>query len=153
MEGTGRTGGSYVTTLRHGLLRTVARSRPAMGDVRRRSGRLKLAVTLCLIVAAASLTACGEASVPDPAAQIDQAKNAAAKTQILAIETGIRAYQAMSGQLPPDASQATLGQFVDPWPKNPWTGAPMRPGSGKGDYTYAQTNDGFRLTVHLDGGD
>jgi hypothetical protein len=27
----------------------------------------------------------------------------------------------------------------------------MQPGSGKGDYSYAQTNDGFRLTVHLDG--
>ena len=29
----------------------------------------------------------------------------------------------------------------------------MQPGTGKGDYSYAQTNSGFSLTVHLDGED
>ena len=112
---------------------------------------------VAIVVVLASLTlalaGCGSSPATDPVEQIDQAKNVAAKAEILAIETGIRAYQAMNGSLPADASQMTLGQFVSPWPKNPWTQAPMQPGAGKGDYTYAQTNDGFALTVHLDGGD
>lgn len=113
------------------------------------------ALAAVLGVAALALTpgACGSSPATNPAAQIDQAKNVAAKAEIISIETGIRAYQAMGGQLPADASQATLGQFVNPWPKNPWTGGPMQPGTGKGDYSYAQTSGGFRLTVHLDGGD
>jgi hypothetical protein len=106
------------------------------------------AATLALLLAG-----CGDSLVTSPATQIDQAKNVAAKAEILAVETGVRAYQAMNGQLPADASQATLGAFVNPWPKNPWTGGPMQPGMGKGDYTYAQTNSGFSLTVHIDGGD
>jgi hypothetical protein len=97
------------------------------------------------------LSACGSSAATNPTTQIDMAKNVAAKTEILSIETGVRAYQAMNGSLPADASQATLGQLVSPWPKNPWTGGPMQPGTGKGDYSYAQTNAGFRLTVHLDG--
>ena len=86
-----------------------------------------------------------------PAAQIDLAKNVAAKAEILSVETGVRAYQAHERDAARRRSQATLGQFVSPWPKNPWTGGPMQPGTGKGDYSYAQTNSGFVLTVHLDG--
>ena len=112
-----------------------------------------LLAVLAVGLAAAAVGGCGSSSVANPATQIDQAQNVAAKAEIIAIETGIRAYQAMNGSLPPDASQMTLGQFVSPWPKNPWTGGPMQPGTGKGDYSYAQTNDGFRLTVHLDGQD
>ena len=37
---------------------------------------------------------------------------------------------------PADASQATLGGFVDPWPTNPFTNAPMQQGDGVGDYVY-----------------
>ena len=124
--------------------------KPATGTTRRRVLPVAVAVlvaaTLALVVAG-----CGETAMTSPATQIDLAKNVAAKAEIVAVETGVRAYQAMNGRLPADASQATLGQLVSPWPKNPWTGGPMQPGTGKGDYSYAQTNDGFRLTVHLDG--
>ncbi len=106
-----------------------------------------------LVVLATTAAGCGTAAVETPTAQIDQARNAAAKAQLVTIETGIRAFQATNGQLPRDASQATLGQFISPWPTNPWTNGPLRPGTGKGDYAYALTSDGFRLTVHLDGGD
>jgi hypothetical protein len=116
---------------------------------RRRAATAVVATMLGAVVLA--LAACGSSPATNPATQIDQAKNVAAKAEIISIETGIRAYQAMNGSLPPDASRMTLGQLVSPWPKNPWTGGPMQPGTGKGDYSYAQTNDGFRLTVHLDG--
>lgn len=116
-------------------------------------GSWTVAVVVVAALLAVALGGCGKSPVTEPAQQIDQAKNVAAKAEILAIETGIRAYQAMNGTLPADASQMTLGQFVNPWPKNPWTQAPMQPGVGKGDYSYAQTNDGFILTVHLDGSD
>jgi hypothetical protein len=120
-----------------------------------RKGVLHVAAVtlLAAVTLALALTGCGDSAVTSPAAQIDQARNVAAKAEILAVETGVRAYQAMNGRLPADASQATLGQFVSPWPKNPWTGGPMQPGTGKGDYSYAQTNSGFSLTVHIDGGD
>ena len=120
-------------------------------------GRLSVAVVVIAVLAVAvpalGLGGCGGSAATNPAAPIDQAKNAAAKVEILAIETGVRAYQAMNGRLPADASQATLGQFVSPWPTNPWTHGPMQLGAGKGDYSFAQTNGGFSLTVHLDGGD
>jgi hypothetical protein len=113
-----------------------------------------LVAALLMAALAVALAGCGTSAATNPVAQIDQAKNVAAKAEIVSIETGIRAYQAIGGgQLPADASQATLRQFVNPWPKNPWTGGPMQPGTGKGDYSYAQTSGGFRLTVHLDGGD
>jgi hypothetical protein len=121
--------------------------------LRRASALAFVIVALAVAAMAMGLGGCGDSAVTSPAAQIDLAKNVAAKTEILAVETGVRAYQAMNGTLPADASQATLGQFVSPWPKNPWTGGPMQPGTGKGDYSYAQTNSGFSLTVHLDGED
>ncbi len=55
---------------------------------------------------------------------------------MLAIATGVKAHVATSGEAPADASQATLGAFVSPWPDNPFTGAPMAPGSNPGDYVY-----------------
>jgi hypothetical protein len=120
---------------------------------RRRAAAAAVAIALLAATLALTLGGCGSSPVTSPATQIDQAKNVAAKAEILSIETGIRAYQAMNGSLPADASQMTLGQLVSPWPKNPWTAGPMQPGTGKGDYSYVQTNDGFRLTVHLDGGE
>jgi hypothetical protein len=149
--GIGRRGCETVS--RRGAGSAVRRRRRPAGGHR---GQALSALAVALVVTAVALFAggCGQSAIPNPATQIDQAKNVAAKAEIVSIETGIRAYQAMGGgQLPPDASQATLGQFVNPWPKNPWTAGPMQPGTGKGDYTYELTSGGFRLTVHLDGGD
>jgi hypothetical protein len=128
--------------------------KPEATTTRRQAATLLLvAAVLATASAALGLGGCGDSPVTSPATQIDMAKNVAAKAEILSVETGVRAYQAMNGMLPADASQATLGQFVSPWPKNPWTGGPMQPGTGKGDYSYAQTNSGFVLTVHLDRGE
>jgi len=38
-----------------------------------------------------------------------------------------------------------------PWPSNPWTGKPMKPGTERGDYTYSQLDGGahYRLAGHI----
>jgi hypothetical protein len=38
-----------------------------------------------------------------------------------------------------------------PWPDNPWTGEPMKPGTDRGDYTYTQLSGGahYRLAGHI----
>ena len=36
--------------------------------------------------------------------------------------------------------------FVRPWPANPWTGRPVAPGTGPGDYRYRRTARGYSLT-------
>lgn len=108
-------------------------------------------VVLVLLLALAS--ACGGDEVASPASQIDQAKDTSVKAGILAIETGIQAYIASNRAAPPRADQATLGAFVQPWPTNPWTKAPMGEGDQPGDYTYtAGPGSSYRLVGHLSGG-
>ncbi len=72
---------------------------------------------------------------------------------MLAIATGVKAHVATTGEAPPDASQATLGAFVSPWPDNPFTKAPMQSGDGPGDYVYRQLGGGaYELSVYLSDG-
>jgi hypothetical protein len=111
-----------------------------------------IAVALALIIAAAG---CGfqEQAAEKTTGQIDVAKDAAVKAQLMMIKTGVQAYIASNGALPPDASEATLGSVVQPWPVNPFTKAPMKPGEGVGDYVYTPgTGTGFTLAVHLSDG-
>ena len=91
-------------------------------------------VALVALAAAAALPGCGcqKQAVENTTGKIDVAKDAAVKAQIMSIQTGIQAFIASSGSAPSDASQATLGSFVNPWPTNPFTTAPMKPGTGGG---------------------
>jgi hypothetical protein len=70
------------------------------------------------------------------------------------IKTGIQAFAVTTGAAPPDASQTTLGGVVSPWPTNPFSNAPMKPGDGEGDYVYTRgAGTTYTLTVNLsDGG-
>ena len=122
-----------------------------------RTGRL-LAVALIAAVAllAVSATAgCGEElAPPSPNSQIDIAKDVAMKAEIRSVQTGIQAYIATNGQLPPTADQNTLGGFVNPWPENPYTKVPMKPGTNPGEYTYTPMGgNSFTLVAHLSGGE
>lgn len=120
----------------------------------RRCAAIALAVALVLGVAGV-LPGCGcqKQVVQQTTGQIDVAKDATAKVDLMMIKTGVQAYVATNGQVPPDASQATLGGFVNPWPTNPWTKAPMKPGSGVGDYVYTPgAGTSFTLAVHLSDG-
>ncbi len=85
-----------------------------------------------------------------PTSAVDIAKDQAAKSNLVSIRTAIQAYTAVNGQLPPAADQATLGGYVSPWPDNPWTDLPMKPGDAPGDYAYAPgAGTSFSLSVHL----
>lgn len=103
-----------------------------------------------------TLAGCGlrEEAVENTTGTIDVAKDAAVKAQLMMIKTGIEAQIAATGAAPADASQATLGVVVSPWPTNPFTDKPMRQGDAAGDYTYTPGGGtSYTLLVHLsDGG-
>jgi hypothetical protein len=112
-------------------------------------------VALLALGLAAALAGCGlqDQAVENTSGKIDVAKDAAVKSQIMSIKTGIQAYIAMNSVVPQDASVATLGSFVDPWPTNPFSNAPMKPGKGAGDYVYAPgAGTAYTLAVNLSDG-
>jgi len=83
------------------------------------------------------------------------ARDAATNANIHAIQQGVDLYARDNNDVfPPDASPATLGAYVDPWPANPWTGAPMSTSSPyQGDCTYSlQSPLGYTITAYLAGG-
>ena len=47
-----------------------------------------------------------------------------------------------------------VATYVNPWPTNPYTGQPMKPGTQPGDYTYEQLNGGagYKLTGYISNG-
>jgi hypothetical protein len=94
-------------------------------------------LALCLLLVALAVTACGTKDIQTPTGNIDKARDVAAKGEIMMVKTGVAAYTATSGAAPPTATQDVLGSFVDPWPKNPWTQAPMVVGKQPGDIVYA----------------
>ena len=112
-------------------------------------------VALLVLCLAASLAACGlqDQAVENTTGKIDVAKDAAVKAQLMMIQTGVQAYVATSGAVPPDASQATLGGIVSPWPTNPFSKAPMKAGDGVGDYVYTPgSGSAYTLAVNLSDG-
>ena len=112
-------------------------------------------VALVALAAAAALPGCGcqKQAVENTTGKIDVAKDAVVKAQIMSIQTGIQASIATSGSAPADASQATLGGFVNPWPTNPFTNAPMTPGKAAGDYVYTPgVGTAYTLAVNLSDG-
>jgi hypothetical protein len=111
-----------------------------------------VALVLALVLIAGGLGGCAEKSAEPLTTGIDQAKDATAKAALLAVATGVRAHVASTGEAPADASQAALGGF-SPWPDNPFTGAPMSPGSDTGDYVYQRLEGGaYELSVYLSDG-
>ncbi len=96
-----------------------------------------LAAALAALALAAALAACGSKDIQTPTGTIDIARDQAAKAEIMMVKTGVTAYVQLNGLAPAAADQATLGSFVQPWPENPWTKAPMKPGKEPGDIVYA----------------
>ncbi len=112
-------------------------------------------VALLAICLATAVAACGlqDKAVENTSGKIDVAKDAAVKAQLMMIQTGIQAYIATNGSVPPDAAQATLGGVVSPWPTNPFSNAPMKPGKGAGDYVYTPgSGAAYTLAVNLSDG-
>jgi hypothetical protein len=107
------------------------------------------AVTLYKVLNKASKKATGAV----PTKQIDKANDIAVQAGIRAIQIGIDTYTATNGAAPMTADQATLGSMISPWPKNPFTGAPMAPGPAKGDYGYSNLGGTqYSLVAHLSAG-
>lgn len=112
-------------------------------------------VALLALGAAVALGGCGlqDQAVENTTGTIDVAKDAAVKAQLLMVKTGVAAYIATSGAAPADASQATLGDVVSPWPTNPFTDQPMKQGKGVGDYVYTPgAGTTYTLAVNLSDG-
>jgi len=95
------------------------------------------ALAFCALMVGLAVAACGATDIETPTGNIDIAKDVAAKGEIMMVKTGIAAYTATNGAAPPMATQDVLGSYVDPWPKNPWTQAPMVVGKQPGDIVYA----------------
>lgn len=117
---------------------------------------MRLAFVALLVLGLAAVAAgCGlqDQAVENTTGKIDVAKDAAVKAQLMMIQTGVQAYIATSGAAPADASQATLGGFVSPWPTNPFSTAPMTAGASPGDYVYTPgSGSAFTLAVNLSDG-
>ncbi len=103
----------------------------------------------------ATPTATGSPGVsPAPTASPDDQ----VRTAITRLQVGVLSWAAEHGGLFPPVNEVTaageVGAYVEPWPDNPFTGAPMQPGSTPGDYTYEQLDAGqtYRLTGYLSDG-
>jgi len=94
-------------------------------------------LALLALIVALAVTACGATDIQTPTGNIDKAKDVVAQGEIMMVKTGIVAYTATSGAPPPTATQDVLGDFVNPWPNNPWTKTPMVAGKQPGDIVYA----------------
>ena len=92
--------------------------------------------------------------------RVDETQYADAATGygITQIKRGLAMWKAGGGKKYPPAEEVTatgmLGQMIR-WPNNLFTGQPMQPGRGKGDYVYEQVDGGkkYSLIGHLSDGD
>jgi len=99
----------------------------------------------------------GSPVTPSSSAE-EAAMDAAVKEGIHSIQVGIQSWAVdhkdtypTPETVAPDGKMAT---YLDKWPTNTFTGEPMRPGAGPGDYTYTVPPDreSFVLSGHLAGG-
>lgn len=74
------------------------------------------------------------------------------------LQAGIIAWKNANGGLYPAPAEVSatggVADYVDPWPLNPFTNAPMQQGGNAGDYVYEQLDGGqnYRLTGNLANG-
>ena len=77
---------------------------------------------------------------------------------IFKLLTGVITWATYNNNLypaPADVSQTgAVAAYVNPWPTNPYTGQPMKPGTQPGDYTYEQLDGGagYKLTGFISNG-
>src|SRR5450756_237084 len=74
------------------------------------------------------------------------------------LQVGVITWATNNNNLYPTPAEVSEGSgvasYVDPWPTNPYTGQPMKPGTQPGDYTYEQLNGGagYKLTGYISNG-
>ena len=91
--------------------------------------------------------------------QRNKAKDAAVKGGIHNIQLGIASYAIDHNDIYPAAVanstvlvDASGTPYVDNWPKNPFTNAPMKDSTAQGDYTYTPGSNTFQLVGHTSNG-
>ena len=91
--------------------------------------------------------------------QRSKAKDAAVKEGIHSIQMGIQSYASTTATPIRRASpsgalvDASGKAYIDNWPKNPFTNAPMAGSTAKGDYTYTTpTSTTYKLVGHTSNG-
>ena len=110
---------------------------------------------IILIVIAALIPVgglCAAIVIPMVLGQDQKANESAVKEGVHSIQVGIQSWAVDHlDQYPSasDVSQATMASYIDVWPTNPYTGAPMMEGTGPGDFTYSVSPDG--RSFHLVG--
>ena len=94
-------------------------------------------------------------AIPMFLSQRDKAKESAVKEGVHSIQIGVQSYAVdSSDQYPANADKATLTNYVDNWPDNPWTPAsPMADATAsQGDYHYSTGSNAFTLIGYGKGG-
>ncbi|MCX6363370.1 MAG: hypothetical protein NTW58_04230, partial [Actinobacteria bacterium] len=99
---------------------------------------------------------------PSPTASPSTSPSAGADQQVIdaivKLQTGVITWATNNNNLYPSPADVTqtggVATYVDPWPANPYTGQPMKPGTQPGDYTYEQLNGGagYKLTGYISNG-
>jgi len=89
-------------------------------------------------------------AIPMFLGQRDKAKESAVKEGIHSIQVGVQSYAVDYNDTYPTgtlSSQASsLGNYVDNWPKNPWSaGTGMTQAAGPGNFAYGTASNTFSL--------
>jgi hypothetical protein len=88
--------------------------------------------------------------VPMFLVQHSMATDSAVREGVHSIQVGLQSYAVDNGDAFPDpglVSAAGMGRYVDTWPDNPYTGAPMQLGTSPGDFTYTLSADGMSFEL------
>jgi hypothetical protein len=91
--------------------------------------------------------------------QMTNANDASVRQGIHSIQVGIQSWAIDNGDTFPPATGVTkfggVGTYVNMWPTNPYSGQPMAPRIGSGDFTYTLDTNGLSYTLsgHLSTGD
>jgi hypothetical protein len=101
-------------------------------------------------------------STPTPSSSPSASPTGGADQQVIdaivKLQTGVITWSTNNNDLYPPSAEVTqaggVASYVDPWPSNPYTGQPMKPGTQPGDYTYEQLNGGagYKLTGYISNG-
>ena len=89
--------------------------------------------------------------------QHDKASESAVKEGIHTLQIGIQSWAVDHQDAYPSAEEMdpmVMSRYIDWWPTNPYTGAPMAQGTGPGDFSYEAAPDGssFRLVGYGEDG-